>query len=42
MLRYQLDTQTISEIVGLSKSHVSTLWKKYERGEVAAENETGG
>lgn len=27
-----LDNQTISEIVGLSKSHVSTIWKKYERG----------
>ncbi len=27
-----LDNQAISEIVGLSKSHVSTIWKKYERG----------
>jgi len=27
-----LDNQAISEIVGLSKSHVSTIGKKYERG----------
>ena len=27
-----LDNQSISEIVGLSKSHVSTICKKYERG----------
>jgi transposase len=27
-----LDNQAISEIVGLCKSHVSTIWKKYERG----------
>ena len=27
-----LDNQAISEIVGLSKSHVSTIAKKYERG----------
>ena len=27
-----LSNQAISEIVGLSKSHVSTIGKKYERG----------
>ena len=27
-----LDNQAISEIVGLSQTHVSTIWKKYERG----------
>ncbi len=27
-----LDNKSISEIVGLSQSHVSTIWKKYERG----------
>ena len=27
-----LDNQAISEIVGLSQCHVSTIWKKYERG----------
>jgi transposase len=27
-----LDNQSISEIVGLCQSHISTIWKKYERG----------
>lgn len=27
-----LDNKAISEIVGLCQSHVSTIWKKYERG----------
>jgi len=33
-----LDNKAISEIVGLSQSHVSTIWKKYERGGLDASN----
>ena len=31
-----LDNKAISEIVGLSSCHISTIWKKYERGGLAA------
>lgn len=31
-----LDNKAISEIVGLSPCHISTIWKKYERGGLAA------
>lgn len=32
----ELDNQAISEIVGLCSSHISTIWKKYQRGGLEA------
>jgi CRP-like cAMP-binding protein len=32
----ELDNQAISEIVGLCPAHISTIWKKYQRGGLKA------
>jgi len=31
-----LDSQSVSELIGLCQSHISTIWQKYQRGGLEA------